>query len=91
MWFILSQMVRDILTIHICIVASETTFSLGGRLLSNYRSRLLSKMVEALMISRDHMNAFTKRQNYNKNKRNQNDLDDISSGNAGELSASSDD
>ena len=57
-------MTRDMLTVLISIVASETTFSASGRMLSDYRSRLSLEMVEALMISRDHMHALTRRQNF---------------------------
>ena len=84
-------MTCDILTIHISTIASETTFSAGGRVLSDYQSKLSPQMVEVLIISRDHMHAFTKRQNYSENERIQNDLDDISSDNATEMSVSSDD
>ncbi|XP_028081733.1 uncharacterized protein LOC114283099 [Camellia sinensis] len=61
----------------------------GERVLSDCCSRLSPQMVEALMIFQDHMYAFMRRQNYSKNEIIQIDLDDISSGNASELSASS--
>ncbi|CAL5444540.1 unnamed protein product [Camellia sinensis] len=66
-------------------VASEIAFSAGGRVFSDYRSKLSSEMVEALIISRDHMHALTRRQNYSEKKQIQNDLDDIFSGNAIEM------
>ncbi|KAF5934672.1 hypothetical protein HYC85_030843 [Camellia sinensis] len=91
MWHVVSQMARDILTVHISIVASEIAFSAGGRVFSDYRSKLSSEMVEALIISRDHMHALTRRQNYSEKERIQNDLDDIFSGNVIEMSVSSDD
>ena len=84
-------MARDILIVSISTVVSETAFSAGGRVLSDYWSRLSPQMVDTVMISRDHMHALTIRQNYSENERIQNDLDDISSSNATEMSVSSDD
>jgi hypothetical protein len=40
---------RDILAIPITTVASEAAFSTSGRVLSEHRSRLTPKMLEALM------------------------------------------
>ncbi|KAL7229968.1 hypothetical protein ACSBR2_008505 [Camellia fascicularis] len=59
MWPVVSQMTRDILTIHISTVASEITFRASGQVLSDDRSILSTQMAEALMISRDHMHAVT--------------------------------
>ena len=61
-------MARDILAVPIFTVASETAFSAGGQVLSDYRSRLSPEMVEALVISRDHVHALTRRQNYSENE-----------------------
>ena len=68
MWPMVSQMTCDILTISISTVALESTFCTGGRVLSDYRSRLSPEMAEALMISRDHMHALTRKQNYSENE-----------------------
>lgn len=45
----LRQIARDILAIPITTVASESAFSTSGRVLSEHRSRLTPKMLEALM------------------------------------------
>nr|XP_028963422.1 zinc finger BED domain-containing protein RICESLEEPER 2-like [Malus domestica] len=50
---ILHQIARGILAIHVSTVASESSFSTGGRIISPHRSRLHSSTVEALMCSRD--------------------------------------
>ena len=47
----LRQIARDILAIPITTVASESAFSTSGRVLSEHRSRLTPKMLEALVCS----------------------------------------
>ncbi|CAO2039575.1 unnamed protein product, partial [Urochloa humidicola] len=49
----LRRIARDIYAIPVTTVASESAFSTGGRVLSEHRSRLTSKMIEALMCSQD--------------------------------------
>lgn len=49
----LSLMARDILSIPVSTVASESAFSVGGRILDQYRSSLASNVVESIICTRD--------------------------------------
>ncbi|XP_066376005.1 zinc finger BED domain-containing protein DAYSLEEPER-like [Miscanthus floridulus] len=49
----LRMIARDIFTIPMTTVASESAFSTSGRVLSEHRSRLTSQLLEALMCSQD--------------------------------------
>jgi hypothetical protein len=49
----LRRIARDIFAIPVTTVASESAFSTSGRVLSDHRSRLTSKLLEALMCSQD--------------------------------------
>ena len=49
----LSQMTRDVLTISLSAVTSESTFSIGGRVLDAYRSSLKPETIESMICLRD--------------------------------------
>ncbi|KAK2641734.1 hypothetical protein Ddye_023497 [Dipteronia dyeriana] len=49
----LAAMARDVLSVPISTVASESAFSMGGRILDQFRSSLLPNVAEALVCSRD--------------------------------------
>ncbi|XP_010236819.1 zinc finger BED domain-containing protein RICESLEEPER 2 [Brachypodium distachyon] len=50
---ILARMARDILDVPASTVASESAFSTGGRVISDYRSRLTPEAAEALICLQD--------------------------------------
>ena len=46
-------MARDVLTIPISTVASESSFSVGGQVLDQFRSSLKPETVESIVCSKD--------------------------------------
>lgn len=56
---VLSETTRDILAIPTSTVASESTFSMGGRVLDQFRSSLNPNTVEALICSSDWLRSST--------------------------------
>ncbi|CAI0464193.1 unnamed protein product [Linum tenue] len=49
----ISEIARDILAVPISNVASESTFSTGGRVLDSFRTSLSPEVVEALICCED--------------------------------------
>ena len=51
--FLISRMARDILSVPLSTVASESIFSSAKRILDDYRCNLLPETIKAIMCSHD--------------------------------------
>ncbi|KAL4362084.1 hypothetical protein GQ457_04G026780 [Hibiscus cannabinus] len=55
---ILMRVARDVLSIPVSTVASESAFSTGGRVLDSFRTSLTPRLVEALICTQDWIHAY---------------------------------
>ena len=61
---ILAKMARDVLVVPATTVASESAFSVGGRVIDETRAKLLPDVVEALVTTDDWIESKKKMSKY---------------------------
>nr|GEZ95856.1 transposase [Tanacetum cinerariifolium] len=62
MFFVLSRMAMDLISVQASSVASESAFSTSGRVLSIRRTRLTPASLEMCMCLEDHLDAKERKQ-----------------------------
>ncbi|KAL2931487.1 putative AC9 transposase [Bienertia sinuspersici] len=56
----MSRISKDVLVVTITLVAAESSFSMGGRVLTKYRSSLRTDNVEALVTTQNLLFGYLK-------------------------------
>ncbi|KAK8951537.1 hypothetical protein KSP39_PZI004753 [Platanthera zijinensis] len=73
---IMAYMARDLLTIQASTVASESAFSLSGRVLNERRSWLSEESLEICICYKDHLDAMKRKQHISAIEDSSSDMED---------------